>query len=125
MSSTKLKRLVPLYGSWKFADNGSTATCLGSGPNERGNHSLALLDNSLKDGIVECKIRVRGWADHACVMIVFRANGQERYLAAGLGGWDFAYSALEGAKFFHTQLAGVGEWSNVVNNCDYSIRVAF
>lgn len=79
MKETDFRKMLPLYGKWKVA----TVNFL-SQEGKNSNHALILLGKSIDDGIIECNVKfphanLRGFC-------VFRANGQESFYGAGLGG---------------------------------------
>ncbi len=123
------KMLLPLYGHWEISPTGEHARFRsGMGDqtprNEESSHGLALLGRSLDDGVLECAIELPAPSQHSGAFIVFRANGQSRYFAAGLGGWDNAYTLLEGHHLSATRLASAGNISNLVPGRSYRLLLA-
>ena len=115
-----LTNYLPLYGKWTketdkiaFTDSGDSES----------SHGLALFGHDLEDGEIEADITLSGNIGHGGAMIVFRANGQDRYYAAGVGGWDNAYSLLEGNHLRFTRLAGVGGSANIESGRTYKVKV--
>lgn len=124
MRKISLTKLLPLYGHWKNDSNGASVDFTGNTPDQIDtNHGLALLGETLDDGILECKITLKGDIRSSGAMIVFRANGQRQYFAAGLGGWDFAYSIMEGNNLQFTRMSGSGSNANLQENREYKILV--
>jgi hypothetical protein len=123
------KKLVPLYGSWQVRAPESPelgeSVWFRNRPESGGDPSygLALLGVSLDDGSLACRVRIPKWNPRAGAMVVFRASGQEHYFAAGVGGWDNAYSVLEGFNFRHTRLAGAGQSGSIETDRDYALKV--
>jgi len=117
-----LTNYLSLYGKWSKS-NDQITFCSGDSGEE--SHGLSLFGYDLEDGEIEVDIELSGDGDlkHAGAMIVFRANGQEKYYAAGIGGWDSAYSLMEAEHLRFTRLAGVGSNSNVEPNRTYRVRV--
>lgn len=127
MSMIDLKKLVPLHGTWEVIQKGRAVRCSrkGATPGEFG-HALALLGETLKDGVVECRVRVGEWGPGSAAMIIFRANGEHSYYAAGLGGGDNAYSILRPTESYgFAPLAKTGSTTNVEPNREYHLRLVF
>ncbi|MCO5760263.1 MAG: hypothetical protein NHG36_01950, partial [Chromatiaceae bacterium] len=76
-----------------------------------------------EDGQVEVDVTLSGDLKHGGAMVVFRANGQEKYYDAGVGGWDNAYSLNEGNHPRFTRLAGVGNSANVESGRNYRVMI--
>lgn len=112
---------LSLYGKWSREENDIIFT---SNNCEDSSHGLALFGYDLEDGRIEVDITLSGEINHGGAMIVFRANGQERYHAAGVGGWDNAYSLNEGNHLRLSRLAGVGSSANVESGRTYRVKVA-
>lgn len=115
-----LNSYLPLYGKWSKDGDSSVYS---STQEEVASHGLALFAHELEDGQVEAEIELTGDVEHGGAMIVFRANGQEKYYAAGIGGWDNAYSLFEGSNLRTTRLAGVGSNANIEINRKYKLKI--
>src|SRR5271165_6699158 len=111
MSEVDFTKMLPLYGVWK---NPTNATARFSGDTVP-SHGLALLSTPLDDGVLECDIQLPNATASAGAFIVFRATGQSNYYAAGLGGWEGAYTLAEGRHLSLTRLASAGNISNLVS----------
>ena len=124
MKSIKFDKLLPLYGTWTSSDNGEVVAfdCQKKGSSEE-THGLALLGIMLDDGSIECRITLEEPTERPGAMIVFRANGQEKYDAAGLGGWDNAYTLMEGNNLRFTRIIGAGNSANLAIGREYTVRV--
>jgi hypothetical protein len=117
------RRVLSLYGAWQPQGDGALIR-YGSEQNEEESHGLALFGRSVEDGIIECNMRLPRPTKDAAAFIVFRANGENRYCAAGLGGWNNAYSLLEGSQFATTRLQSAGNIQNIEANREYDLRVS-
>lgn len=114
-----LTNYLPLYGKWTKENDIIVFTSVDG----ESSHGLALFGYDLEDGEIEADINLSGDLEHCGAMIVFRANGQERYYAAGVGGWDNAYSLQEGSHLRFTRLAGVGSSANIEPGRTYKVKV--
>jgi len=87
---------LPLYGKWTKENDSIVFTSVAG----EQNNGLALFGYDLEDGEIEAEINLSGFPeDHpASAMIVFRANGQRRFYAAGVGGLGSAYSLPRGGR---------------------------
>ena len=112
MISIDYKKLLPLYGKWAISEDGKTTTFLDV-EGDHG-HGLALLGKSVDDGIIEASIKIESPNESTGAFIVFRASGQQTYYAAGLGGWDNAYTLIEGHHLTPTRLASSGSIDNLL-----------
>lgn len=121
MSEVDFRKMLPLYGKWSIPGPGNTVMFSGGG--DDGSHGLVLVDRSVDDGVIECKIQIPTPTHSAGAFVVFRANGQDRYYAAGLGGWEGAYTLLEGHHLSPTRLAAAGNISNLVAERIYGIQI--
>ncbi len=83
-----------------------------------------LLGKVVDDGIIETIITLPEPNESSGAFVVFRAEGQERYFAAGLGGWDNAYTLMEGHHLTPTRLASSGNINNLQANRQYNFKIA-
>ena len=113
---------LPLYGKWT-KENGSIVFTSAVGEL---NNGLALFGYDLEDGEIEAEINLPNYPDGSPVsaMIVFRANGQRRYYAAGVGGLGNAYSLQEGDdQQPPTGLAWAGSSANIEPGRTYKVKI--
>jgi hypothetical protein len=68
-------------------------------------------------------VRIPHPTDACGAFVVFRANGQDDYYAAGLGGWEGAYTLLEGHHLSATRLVHAGSIFNLVADRSYRLRI--
>jgi hypothetical protein len=122
MSHVDLEKMLPLYGDWKNS-SGTSIAKFQSDDSQDASHGLALFSTSLDDGVLECDIQLPTAHESSGAFIVFRANGQNSYYAAGLGGWEGAYTLAEGRNLTLTRLASAGNISNLVSGRTYHLRV--
>jgi hypothetical protein len=124
MKHIKFDKLLPLYGSWTPSEHGEAVQfdCQTDRSHDD-SHGLALLGTTLDDGSIECQITLDDLTEKPGAMIVFRANGQERYYAGGLGGWDNAYTLMEGNNLRFTRIFGAGNSGNLKNGREYNVRI--
>lgn len=120
MADIDMTKMLPLYGTWR-ANNGSTLTFSSSGND--GSHGLALLPNAFDGGILECSIQLPKAQESSGAFITFRGNGQNLYYAAGLGGWEGAFTIAEGRGLTLTRLAASGNISNLVSDRVYQLKI--
>jgi len=123
MSEINFKKMLPLYGKWKVAENGATVNFLPQ-DGETSSHGLILLGKSVDDGIIECDVRFSDANPNCGAFVVFRANGQESFFGAGLGGWENAYTLIEGRHLSPTRISTAGNISNIESDREYKIRIA-
>ncbi|CAK0776665.1 hypothetical protein CCP3SC1_850011 [Gammaproteobacteria bacterium] len=83
-----IKKFLPLYGKWDIKIDG-TATFEHSDINSGASHGLVLASYSLTDGAIECEVSLADVTKGGAA-VVFRANGQSQFYAAGVGGWERA-----------------------------------
>lgn len=126
MSEIDFGKMLSLYGRWEI-DAAKTARFQAS-KNENKllgapSHGFALLNHAIDDGSIECDIELVSTNANSGAFVVFRANGQSRYVAAGLGGWDGAYTLLEGHNLTTTRIFSAGSISNLVAQRKYRVRV--
>jgi len=95
MREINYDKMLPLYGQWKIDPNTGNALFTDAGGNES-SHGLVLLGKAVDDGVIEANITLPDPNDSCGAFVVFRAEGQQSYFAAGLGGWDNAYTLIEG-----------------------------
>jgi len=115
-----LQKVLPLYGKW-------TAGAVLKFSSEAGNdasHGLALLPNALDDGVLECDLQLPNAHESTGAFVTFRGTGQTSYYAAGLGGWEGAYTLAEGRGLTLNRLAVTGNISNLVSNRTYKLKMA-
>lgn len=115
----KLTDYLPLYGQWTKQEENIKFTH----QEAESSHGLALFSHDLEDGEIQANIRLAGDITRSGAMIVFRANSQEHYYAAGIGGWNNAYSVMEGNHLRFTQLAGAGNIANIEAGRTYQLKV--
>ena len=116
------KKMLPLYGKWKASENGNMVSFL-SPDGEDSSNGLLLLGRSVEDGIIECTINFPNANTNCGAFIIFRANGQESFYGAGLGGWENAYTLIEGHHLSPTRLASAGNITNIESYREYKIRI--
>jgi len=122
MRELDFSKMLSLYGNWEVQAQGKTAN-FKSGKDDP-SHGLALFSRSVDDGIIECQIELPEPTENSGAFVVFRANGQRNYCAAGLGGWDNAYTLLEGSHLSPTRMESAGNIDNLKAGRKYSVRVA-
>src|SRR6266446_6019012 len=120
MSEIDFRKMLPLYGNWEVI--GSNTARFASDP-IAGSHGLVLLNRSVDDGTIDCNVRIPHPTDACGTFVVFRANGQDAYYAAGLGGWEGAYTLLEGHHLSATRLVHAGSIFNLVADRSYRLRI--
>jgi hypothetical protein len=120
MSEIDFRKMLSLYGNWEIV--GSNTAKFTADPRD-GSHGLALLNRSVDDGTIACTLRIPRPSDDCGVFVGFRANGQDSYYAAGLGGWEGAYTLLEGHNLSATRLVHAGSISNLVPERSYRLRI--
>lgn len=121
MADVDLGKMLPLYGKWtnptsqfaKFTSDGGTDA----------SHGLALLSNALEDGALECDVQLPNANASSGAFVTFRGTGQNTYYAAGLGGWEGAYTLAEGRALSLTRLASAGNISNLVSDRTYHLKI--
>jgi hypothetical protein len=124
MGQLKFDRLLALYGTWDVAAGGASVTFHNKRKDdEETSFGLALFGEKVDDGVIECTVKVDAWNDHSGAMIVLRANGQQDYYAAGLGGFNNAYTIMAGNHLRFTRLDGAGSANNILPNREYKLRV--
>ncbi len=121
MTSIDLQKMLPLYGNWK-ATNGTILKFSSDGGPDA-SHGLALLPTALEDGVLECDVQLPDALDSSGAFITFRGTGQSSYYAAGLGGWEGAYTLAEGRGLTLTRLISSGNISNLVSNRVYKLKM--
>jgi len=132
---------LPLYGKWTKENDSivfTRATSATGGPtlfgydSEAGrlNSGLALFGYDMEDGEIEAEINLSsdppgGEDSLASAMIVFRANGQKRYYAAGVGGGlGNAYSLQECEhQRVPMGLAWAGSSTNIEPGRTYKVKI--
>jgi len=119
-----LTRYLPLYGKWTDENGGIVYTGVEAESNKALLHDgLALFGHELEDGEIEADISLSRTNHAESAMIVFRANGQERYYMAGVGHGS-AYTLLEGGgERPSTKLVGIGSSANIEPGRAYKIKV--
>lgn len=120
MSEIEFDKMLSLYGIWESV---STNTTRFKSDLKDGSHGLVLFSRSVDDGIIECDLQLSGPIESSGAFVVFRANGQNYYYAAGLGGWESAYTLMEGHNLSATRLASAGNISNLKADRTYRIRI--
>ena len=110
---------LPLYGKWTKEQGNIVFTSLDGDSS----HGLALFGYDMEDGEIEAEVKLSGKLEYCGAMIVFRANGQERYYAAGVGGLDNAYTLIEGSHLDYTKLIGVGSRDNIEADRNYKLKI--
>ena len=123
MREIDYNKMLPLYGKWKIDEPTGNAVYDDEGGDES-SHGLVLLGKAVDDGIIETTITLPEPNDSCGAFVIFRAEGQESYFAAGLGGWDNAYTLIEGHHLTPTRLASSGNINNLEANRQYTIRIA-
>ncbi|MEW6441875.1 MAG: hypothetical protein AB1640_13150 [bacterium] len=123
MATIDFRRALRLYGAWTAQTDGKKITYQ-RGEAEAASHGLLLLGRSVDDGIIECSVSLPEPSDNSGAFVVFRASGQENYYAAGLGGWDGAYTLLEGHHLSWTRLSSAGAISNLEAGRAYNLKLA-
>lgn len=122
MKNVDLEKMLPLYGNWG-RPTANLATFQSDGTPDA-SHGLALLSTPLDDGILECNIQLPHVKETSGAFLIFRASGQHAYYAAGLGGWDGAYTLAEGHNLGLTRLTSAGNISNLVSGRTYHVKLA-
>jgi hypothetical protein len=112
---------LQLHGRWNL--QGETIRYLG-GPSDR---PLGLVISKLRarNGRVEVKVKFPSPSVEREARLVYRCDvGTEEYFAAGLGGWNYAYSMHygRGARAL-TVLAGTGDRDALLAKDDYNLEV--
>lgn len=110
---------LPLYGRWTNEEGSIVFT----GSDGEPNNGLGLFGYDLEDGEIEADINLSSVQGGSSAMIVFRANGQERYYMAGVGGFNNAYTLQEGSEQRISRLAGVGSNANIEPGRTYKVKV--
>lgn len=123
MSNIDFKKMVSLFGVWEYLADGVKVK-FKTNDGDDSSHGLVLLSSSMDDGVLECDIQLPEADSHSGAFVVFRANGQSSYFAAGLGGWDGAYTICQGAHLTLTRLASAGSISNLISGRTYKVRIA-
>lgn len=121
MTEIDLSKMLPLYGKWANP-SGNLARFSSSGSPED-SHGLALLSNNVEDGVIECDIQLPEAHESAGAFLTFRGTGQNSYYAAGLGGWEGAYTLAEGRGLSLTRLNSAGNISNLVSGRTYHFKI--
>jgi hypothetical protein len=122
MPQVDMGTLLPLYGDWSTeAATGIVKFTADPGP--EGSHGMALLPKFLDDGILSCTIKLPEANERSAAFVIFRANGQSSYYAAGLGGWEGAYTLAEGRHLALTRLASAGNISNLRSGREYGVQI--
>lgn len=114
--------MLPLYGIW--TSTAQTLARYSSDGSQDASHGLTLIQNSIDDGIVECEIQLPSTGSSLGAFITFRGNGQNSYYAAGLGGWEGAYTLAEGRGLTLTRLTSAGNISNLSAGRQYHIKIS-
>lgn len=125
MSKINFNKMLSLYGKWEVrweVDGSESIATFNAGENEQ-SHGLSLLGNSLDDGTIKCSIVIPKTNQNTGAFVVFRANGQTSYYAAGIGGWEGAYTLLEGHHLTVNKLASAGNVGNVVAGRKYDVKI--
>ena len=122
MSDVDLGKMLPLYGNW--TNPGSTIAKFSSDDVPDASHGLALLSMPLDDGVLQCDVQLPEAHPAAGAFVIFKASGQTSYYAAGLGGWEGAYTLAEGRNLSMTRLMSAGNISNLVSGRTYRLRLA-
>lgn len=117
----QIKKFLPLYGKWDIKTDGS-ATFEHGDTSAGASHGLVLSSHSLSDGAIECDVSLTD-VTKGGASIVFRANGQSQFYAAGIGGWENAFSLFQSTNMSFTRLSGVGALTNLESNKIYKLRV--
>lgn len=123
MSTVDLNKILPLYGSWSSLASGKTVRFSNDEEKDTG-HGLILLPNTIDDGVIECDLQIPTIHDGVGAFVIFRAAGQNSYYAAGLGGWEGAYTLAEGKNLALTRLASAGNIENLVAGRTYKLRIS-
>jgi len=122
MSEINFTRMLPLFGDWSTLA-GAKSVRFNNNPIPDACHGLALLPSSVDDGVIECDINLSEAQNSSGAFIIFRATGQSSYYAAGLGGWEGAYTLAEGRNLSLTRLFSAGNISNLVSDRIYRLRM--
>ena len=123
MREIDYNKMLPLYGTWKIDDATGGAVYDDEGSDDS-SHGLVLLGKSVDDGVIEATISLPEPNDDCGAYLIFRAEGQGSYFAAGLGGWNNAYTLIEGHHLTPTRLASSGNIKNLEANREYKIKIA-
>jgi hypothetical protein len=123
MGTVDFAKMLPLYGIWKNL-SGNTVAKFSSDSSSDASHGLALLSISIDDGVLECDVQLPNANPNSGAFLIFRATGQHSYYAAGLGGWEGAYTLSEGRNLTMTRLESSGNISNLVSGRTYHLRVS-
>jgi hypothetical protein len=73
--------------------------------------------------VLECDVQLPNANLSSGAFLIFRATGQHSYYAAGLGGWEGAYTLAEGRNLAMTRLESAGNISNLVSGRTYHLKV--
>ncbi len=131
MNFIDLSKMLPLYGHWTHPEAGQTARF--QTPDKPTNrlvpvpeptNGLALLSKTMEDGVLECAVQISTVRPDTGAFLIFRANGQNTWYAAGLGGWDGAYTLVEGHNLTIVKLESAGNLSNLISGRTYQLRLA-
>ena len=122
MADIEFDKMLSLYGKWEVLESGNL-TRYTAGDGDEQSHGFSLLSKSVEDGVIDCTIQLPRPSESCGAFIVFRANGQSSYYAAGIGGWEGAYTLLEGHHLSSTRLASAGNIANLVPNRAYKARI--
>ena len=123
MSTVDFEKMLSLYGVWQNTPGNNVVKFSSDGLPDA-SHGLALLSTALDDGVLECDIQLPHATPSSGAFIIFRATGQTSYHAAGLGGWEGAYTLSEGHHLTMTRLESAGNISNLVSGRIYHVRVS-
>ena len=124
MKEVTFEKLLPLYGVWDISSDRHSVTFRNrKTADDPDSHGLAFLGHNIDDGAIACTLCIPQATPASGAMVVFRANGQERWFAAGIGGWEYAYSLFEGNDLRFTRIAGAGNVNNIVSGRAYSVRI--
>ena len=123
MANIDFKKMLPLYGKWAVPVDSQTAVFESAGEPDD-SHGMVLLGRTVDDGVIECSVMLPNPNSDTGAFIMFRARGQESYYAAGLGGWDHAYTLVEGRHLSPTRLSSAGSISNLEANRQYNLKLA-
>jgi hypothetical protein len=124
MVDINFHKMLSLYGKWEVLEEGKILRYSSSDDSDA-SHGLILLPKDIEDGIIECTIKLPITEDHKFgAFIIFRAEGGKNYYAAGVGGWDSAYTLFEGRNLSSTRVAHAGAISNLISDRNYRIRIA-
>ena len=122
MIDIDFKKMLSLYGNWDILADGNTLKYTAT-DEASASHGFVLLPKVLEDGIIECTIQLPTNVDGCGAFVIFRADGQKNYYAAGLGGWEGAYTLFEGHHLSSTRLFNAGNISNLIAGRNYRLRI--